>query len=480
MSTFLGTTGSARATRVGVVVVAGGLAAAAYFGAFDTEVEVSELATAEDSAPAVAPAAEADAPASEAVMAGETLAPTEVAPETTTEPETVASSEAEAATTASDDAAATETAVEKTTAATPPSIEDVVSEADDIFVVAGRAAPNSTVAILLDGMENTKTVAGNDGAYAAVTIITPSKDPQVLTVIQRDAQGDVPSADQIVLAPAPAKPAPTVVAEAVTEEVAEAATDAVAENATEAVAEATKEETSEPVEEAAISEEESVPSEDTETPEATADTVTPAASETVQTAETDQKEVAAAPAPQASSVILKSDAEGVELIGTPAPEVMDSVAIDTISYSATGEVLLSGRATAEAAVVRVYLNNAPVVELVVDARGRWRGDLPNVDTGIYTLRVDEVNSAGEVVSRVETPFKREDPALFAQADAEPADSGRIQPVRAITVQTGATLWAIARERYGEGILYVRVFEANRESIRDPDLIFPGQVFRLPD
>ena len=53
-------------------------------------------------------------------------------------------------------------------------------------------------------------------------------------------------------------------------------------------------------------------------------------------------------------------------------------------------------------------------------------------------------------------------------------------MRAITVQTGATLWAIARERYGEGILYVRVFEANRESIRDPDLIFPGQVFRLPD
>ena len=49
-----------------------------------------------------------------------------------------------------------------------------------------------------------------------------------------------------------------------------------------------------------------------------------------------------------------------------------------------------------------------------------------------------------------------------------------------TVQPGATLWAIAEERYGEGILYVTVFEANRDRIRNPDLIYPGQVFILPE
>ena len=54
------------------------------------------------------------------------------------------------------------------------------------------------------------------------------------------------------------------------------------------------------------------------------------------------------------------------------------------------------------------------------------------------------------------------------------------PATAITVQSGATLWAIARDRYGEGLLYVRVFEANRDTIRDPDLIYPGQVFALPE
>ncbi|HSF63961.1 MAG TPA: LysM peptidoglycan-binding domain-containing protein, partial [Paracoccaceae bacterium] len=49
----------------------------------------------------------------------------------------------------------------------------------------------------------------------------------------------------------------------------------------------------------------------------------------------------------------------------------------------------------------------------------------------------------------------------------------------VTVQPGFTLWGIAQDRFGSGFLYVQVFEANRDQIRDPDLIYPGQVFTLP-
>uniref|UniRef100_UPI0039B8B640 LysM peptidoglycan-binding domain-containing protein n=2 Tax=Albidovulum sp. TaxID=1872424 RepID=UPI0039B8B640 len=49
----------------------------------------------------------------------------------------------------------------------------------------------------------------------------------------------------------------------------------------------------------------------------------------------------------------------------------------------------------------------------------------------------------------------------------------------VTVQPGFSLWRIARENYGEGLLYVKVFEANRDQIRDPDLIYPGQIFTVP-
>lgn len=72
----------------------------------------------------------------------------------------------------------------------------------------------------------------------------------------------------------------------------------------------------------------------------------------------------------------------------------------------------------------------------------------------------------------------------APAQSEPAtqpETAAAQPpVRIVTVQPGATLWAIARDRYGEGQLYLQVFEANKDKIRDPDLIYPGQVFAVPE
>ncbi|MDA1238416.1 MAG: LysM peptidoglycan-binding domain-containing protein, partial [Proteobacteria bacterium] len=42
-----------------------------------------------------------------------------------------------------------------------------------------------------------------------------------------------------------------------------------------------------------------------------------------------------------------------------------------------------------------------------------------------------------------------------------------------------TLWAIAREKYGSGFQYVRVYNANRDLIKNPDLIYPGQVLTIP-
>ena len=71
-------------------------------------------------------------------------------------------------------------------------------------------------------------------------------------------------------------------------------------------------------------------------------------------------------------------------------------------------------------------------------------------------------------------------AVEAIQALESAPSTSIAPVSLITVQPGNTLWGIAREKYGEGVLYVRVFEANTDRIRDPDLIYPGQIFSVPD
>ena len=49
----------------------------------------------------------------------------------------------------------------------------------------------------------------------------------------------------------------------------------------------------------------------------------------------------------------------------------------------------------------------------------------------------------------------------------------------VIIRRGDTLWAISRETYGRGIRFTVIYLANGGQIRDPDLIYPGQVFRLP-
>ncbi|WP_289041379.1 LysM peptidoglycan-binding domain-containing protein [uncultured Aliiroseovarius sp.] len=185
----------------------------------------------------------------------------------------------------------------------------------------------------------------------------------------------------------------------------------------------------------------------------------------------------AAPTGAAPQVVL-ADEGGVSVMqdGSGSPKV-DNIVIDAITYDDAGDVALSGRAQS-GADLRVYLDNKPISAGEVTVGGQWRVPLPKVDGGVYTLRVDELAPDGTVTSRVETPFKREEPAQLAAV----ANAGSAAPkarAEAVTVQPGSTLWAIAREHLGEGPLYVRVFAANREQIRDPDLIYPGQVFAIP-
>ena len=47
------------------------------------------------------------------------------------------------------------------------------------------------------------------------------------------------------------------------------------------------------------------------------------------------------------------------------------------------------------------------------------------------------------------------------------------------IQSGDTLSKLAKKFYGDASVYNRIFEANKEVIKDPDLIFVGQKIRIP-
>ena len=64
------------------------------------------------------------------------------------------------------------------------------------------------------------------------------------------------------------------------------------------------------------------------------------------------------------------------------------------------------------------------------------------------------------------------------AAAAAAASGGTQ-TRSYTVKAGDTLSKIAKAQYGDANQYSKIFEANRDQLKDPDKIFPGQVLVIP-
>ena len=65
-----------------------------------------------------------------------------------------------------------------------------------------------------------------------------------------------------------------------------------------------------------------------------------------------------------------------------------------------------------------------------------------------------------------------------ETKVEVAEGEEGEPVIHI-VQKGESLWKIAEQHYGDGSKYMKIFEANRPMLSDPDKIYPGQALRIP-
>ncbi|MBB3959118.1 LysM peptidoglycan-binding domain-containing protein [Aureimonas phyllosphaerae] len=278
---------------------------------------------------------------------------------------------------------------------------------------------------------------------------------------------------------------------------------------------------------------------------------------------------AVAPQPATPNVPTPSEATGT-LLGVDAVEI-------------EGDRLFVAGSVKERSTVRVYLDDQPVAEARSGVGERYVASArTNVAVGQHTIRVDALDEAGRVVSRVEVPFQRPDgnsmaaiaaapkprreqenttgtaskadaadgprsagtaasvgaPGDAASADAASAssapDAAEIEPAAGssttaagtaagsmasaeqrpdgaagsdgmsasgsapatepptvrqapleasasrVIIRRGDTLWRISRETYGRGNRYTVIYLANGDQIRDPNRIYPGQVFRVPD
>lgn len=171
-------------------------------------------------------------------------------------------------------------------------------------------------------------------------------------------------------------------------------------------------------------------------------------------------------------VLIAPPSGAATLIQSPSPAGVPRSAdlqISTMDYDQRGQTTITGQAT-PGATVRAYVDDKVVAEGQAGPDGRWKiAPAEPVDSGQHTLRLDRLASDGRPTARLEMPFERV--AIPASASG---DTRRLHVVR------GDNLWNIARAHYGDGWRYTTIFDANKEQIRDPHRIYPGQVFSLPN
>jgi nucleoid-associated protein YgaU len=145
------------------------------------------------------------------------------------------------------------------------------------------------------------------------------------------------------------------------------------------------------------------------------------------------------------------------------------LALLVLDYDDSGRTRLTGEAP-PGAPLRIYVDNKPAAEAVTEPSGKWTAVLEHdLAPGEYTLRLDQIGGQGRPVARLETPFTRV---------SQPPIQGKTE-VDYVIVQPGNSLWRIAHRLFGSGMSYVQIYDANQAQIRDPDLIYPGQVFEIP-
>ena len=190
---------------------------------------------------------------------------------------------------------------------------------------------------------------------------------------------------------------------------------------------------------------------------------------------------AANPAAPASEAIV-ADATGADAAAAKAamgdtteaaptkPQAKSQIAAlapSAIIWRDASRILISGTSRGG---VRVTVNDekGQFGEALVLADGAWQvaGSL-DMDIAVNHLRFALFDEANHIIARYDLPVKARD--LAKGQDGSPL----------VVVNKGDMLWRIAYHQLGEGVKYVDIVRRNQQDINDPDLIYPKQIFAVP-
>lgn len=176
--------------------------------------------------------------------------------------------------------------------------------------------------------------------------------------------------------------------------------------------------------------------------------------------------------PAAPVVVLSGSSAAPRVLqgvaGMDSKSAHGKLGLNAVEYDDHGQMRFAGAAP-PGSRVRVLVDSAPIGDATADPTGRWTL-LPTrtVPAGKHVLQLQRIGPNGHVVERVDLPFQRQ--ILTAQD----LDNGHI------VVQPGYSLWLLARRAYGGGTRYTVIYQANKERIQNPNLIYPGQILAMPN
>lgn len=414
---------------------------------------------------------------------------------------------------------------------TVPSFDIVRVEPNGDAVIAGRAAPGSKVAVLVDGKPVTDVTAGADGQFT-VTPQLPAGSSEI-GLRATDAAGAAhDSAAKVAVAVAPARDTRPLVALMApdTPTVVLSQPDRPAARRPASVVEPVPPAPlgARPGREAARASGQAAPRPGDSPGSADgANAATDARADAAGPSDAAARRTTPSGASNSAESSRPADGRDAGPAATP-PKVVSIDARDG------GGLFVSARA-ASGASLRLYLNDTLIAPATVGRDGTvtfaiGRGVRP----GAYRVRLDLVDPAtGKVQGRAEVPFSapdhedgirtsdlRQDPPRAAARPDAPGPSasgdtqGRREPpaapavppdssstgslaanvppqakpdvpevyvpvIETARIVRGDNLWTISRRTYGEGERYTLIYDANHDQIRDPDLIYPGQILVLP-
>ena len=345
--------------------------------------------------------------------------------------------------TAALDRAGVPPAAEKTQ---PPSFDVVRAEADGSMVLAGRAPPNSRVEVMAGKVMIGNIVAGPSGDFAVVLDEPLKPGAYQLTIRSTTDDGVAMTSQQTAVVSIPSDQNGQVLA---------------------------------------LINEPGAPSKLITVP----NRVTP--------------KQAQSPAGQSTTAVPGATADAAPTTAAGKP----GVAVEAVEVDGQ-KIFLAGSA-APGRTVRARVDDKTLGQAKASEDGRFliegQGDIA---VGDHTVKADLLDPhGGAVIATTSVPFARDSEDGFAavaptSAGASPAEASasagggsvnqpetggdlpKVDPTLrsvhgAVIIRRGDTLWRISQRVYGHGIRYSTIYLANASQIRDPDRIWPGQVFSVP-